>query len=219
MPFWSACRTSKIKSKSLNKRCSRFAQLGAFLGKCALPSTKRDGPTGYSGCARIHGRGRRRTALDGNLSKLPNSREHALQLERRRISPALEHPWCKTWLSISSCPADQRRPHRLQRRVCQLRWTKRTWRALAAAAQTAAAAEAAAASFDLQIIDGKCRRLEARDLRRRDAALHRHSRRLLTRRVLTCSDCFGPKTRKHDTHPLLVHATSPYLTPFLGKAR
>jgi hypothetical protein len=46
---------------------SLFSQLGGFLGKCALPSTKRDGSTGYGGCARIYGRGRRRTALDGNL--------------------------------------------------------------------------------------------------------------------------------------------------------
>jgi len=44
---------------------------------------------------------------------------------------------------------------------------------MAAAAQTVAAAEAAAASFDLYIIDGRCRRVEARDIRRRDAALRR----------------------------------------------
>jgi hypothetical protein len=37
----------------------------------------------------------------------------------------------KTWLSISGCPADQRRPHWLQSRVCRLHWTKRSgarWR-------------------------------------------------------------------------------------------
>ena len=55
----------------------------------------------------------------------------------------------------------------------------------------------AAASFDLYIIDRRCRRLEARDIRRRDAALWR-SRRHHTRRVLTRSACFGPKARKHD---------------------
>ena len=68
---------------------------------------------------------------------------------------------------------------------------------MAAAAQTAAAAEAAAASFDLHIIDGRCRRLEARDMRSRDAALRR-SWHHLTRSVLTRSACFGPKARKHD---------------------
>jgi len=68
---------------------------------------------------------------------------------------------------------------------------------MAAAAQTAAAAEAAAASFDLHIIVGRCRRLEARDMRRRDSALRR-SRRRLTRSVLTRFACFGPKARKHD---------------------
>jgi len=39
--------------------------------------------------------------------------------------------------------------------------------------------------------------LEARDIRRRDAALRR-SRRHLTRIVLTRSACFGSKARKHD---------------------
>jgi len=71
VPFWSACRTSKIESKSETdekRRYSLFAQLGAFLGNCALPSTKREGSTGYGGCARICGRGRRRTALDGSLT-------------------------------------------------------------------------------------------------------------------------------------------------------
>jgi len=61
---------------------------------------------------------------------------------------------------------------------------------MAAAAQTAAAAEAAAASLDLYIIDGRRRRLEARDIRRLDAALRR-SRRHLTRTVLTRSACFS----------------------------
>jgi len=42
-----------------------------------------------------------------------------------------------------------------------------------AAAQTVTAAEAAAASFELCIIDGRCPRFEARDIRRRDAALRR----------------------------------------------
>jgi len=56
---------------------------------------------------------------------------------------------------------------------------------MAAAAQTAAAAEAAAASLDLYIVDGRCRRLEARDTRRRAAA--RRLRRHLTRIVLTAS--------------------------------
>ena len=65
---------------------------------------------------------------------------------------------------------------------------------MAAAAQTAAASEAAAASFDLYIIDGRCRRVETRDIRRRDAALRR-SRRHLTQRVLTRSACFGSKAR------------------------
>jgi hypothetical protein len=68
---------------------------------------------------------------------------------------------------------------------------------MAAAAQTAAAAEAAAASLDVYMVDGRCRRLEARDMRRRDAPLRR-SRRHLTRKVLTRSACFGSKAWKHD---------------------
>ena len=67
---------------------------------------------------------------------------------------------------------------------------------MAAAEQTAAAAEAAAASLDLYSIVRR-RRLEARVIRRRDAALRR-SRRHLARRVLTRYACFGPKARKHD---------------------
>jgi len=147
--------------------------LGAFLGNCALPSTKREGSTGCGGCARIYGRRRRRTAQDGKLThKLPISPEQPLHSERRRISPALkEHRVFKgkTWLSISGCLADQRRPHRLQRRVCRLRWTKRAWRAMTVAAQTVAAAEAAAPSLDSYSVDGRCRRLEARDTRHRAA--------------------------------------------------
>ena len=69
---------------------------------------------------------------------------------------------------------------------------------MAAAAQTAAAAEAAAASLDLYMVDGWCRRLEARDTRRR-AAARRRLRRHLTRRVQTASACLGPKARKHDS--------------------
>ena len=46
-----------------------FCPARGYLGKCALPSTKREGSTGYGGCARIYGRGRRRTALDGNLTQ------------------------------------------------------------------------------------------------------------------------------------------------------
>jgi len=143
---------------------------------------------------------------DLNTSKLPNSREHPLQLKRRRISPALEHRVLKgkTWLTIRGSPADQRRPHRLQRRGRRLRWTKRTWNAMVAAAQTAAAAEAAAASLDLHIVDGWCRRLEARDTRHR-AATRRHLRRHLLRRVLTASACLGPKARKHDNPFSLLH--------------
>ena len=127
-------------------------------------------------------------------------------MEGRRISSVLEHRVLngKTWPPIKGCPADQRRPHRLQIRVCRLRRTKRTWRTMAAAAQTAAAAEVAAASFDLHIIDGRCRRLEARAVRRRDAALRR-SRRHLTRRALTRSAYFGPNARKHDDP--FVHLT------------
>jgi len=69
---------------------------------------------------------------------------------------------------------------------------------MAAAAQKAAKTEAAAASLDFYInIERSCRRLEACDIRRRDAALRR-SWRHLTRRVLTRSACFGPKARKHD---------------------
>jgi len=68
---------------------------------------------------------------------------------------------------------------------------------MAAAAQTAAAAEAVAASFDLYIIDGRRRRFEAQNIRRRVAAMRR-SRRHLTWRVLTRSACFGPSARKHD---------------------
>ena len=184
------------------KRYSLFAQLGAFLGKCALPSTKREGSTGYGGCARIHGRQRRRTALDGNLN-----------LRRYQIHANIPFIWSvdaspprlnirvlkgKTLVSNSGCSADQRRPQRLQRRVCRLRWTKRTWREMAAAAQTAAAAEAAAASLDLYMVDGRCRRFEARDTRRR-AAARRRLRRHFTRRVLTASACLGPKARKHDS--------------------
>jgi len=69
---------------------------------------------------------------------------------------------------------------------------------MAAAAQTAAAAEAAAASLDLYMVDGRCRRFEARDTRRR-AAARRRLRRHFTRRVLTASACLGPKARKHDS--------------------
>jgi hypothetical protein len=89
-------------------------------------------------------------------------------LESRRISSVLEHRVLngEPWLSISDCPANQRPPHRLHRRVCRLRWTTRNWRAMAAAAQMAAAAEAAAATVDLYIIDGRCRHLEAHDIRR-----------------------------------------------------
>ena len=68
---------------------------------------------------------------------------------------------------------------------------------MAAAAQTAAAAETAAASLDLHIVDGRCRRWEVRDTRRR-AAARRRLRRHLTRRVMTASACLGPKARKHD---------------------
>jgi hypothetical protein len=118
-------------------------------------------------------------------------------LECRRISPALEHSVLKgkTWLSISGCPADQRRPHRLQRRVCRLRRTKRTWRAMAAAAQTAAATEATAPSLDSYSVDRRCRRLEARNTRRRAA-----SRRLCTAssRAEGSDGFLGPKARKHD---------------------
>jgi len=69
---------------------------------------------------------------------------------------------------------------------------------MAAAAQTAAAAEAAAASLDSYMVDGRCRRLEARDSRRR-AAARRLLRRHFTRRVLTASSCLGSKARKHDS--------------------
>jgi hypothetical protein len=112
---------------------------------------------------------------------------------------ALEHRVLKgkTWISISGCPADQRRPYRLQTRVCRLRLTKRTWRAMAAAAQTAAAAEATAASLDLNIVDGRWRRLEARDTRHR-AAAGRRLQRHLTRRISTAAACIGPKARKYD---------------------
>jgi len=68
---------------------------------------------------------------------------------------------------------------------------------MATAAPTAAAAEAATASLDLYIIDGRCRRLEARDTRRR-AATRRRLRRQFTRRILTTSACLGPKARTHD---------------------
>jgi len=68
---------------------------------------------------------------------------------------------------------------------------------MAAAEQTAAAAEAAAPSLDSYSVDGRCRRLEARDTRRR-AAARRRLRRHLMRRVLTASACLGPRPRKHD---------------------
>jgi len=68
---------------------------------------------------------------------------------------------------------------------------------MAAAARTAAAAEAAAASLDLYRVDGRCRRLEARDTRRR-AAARRRLRRQLTRSIMTASACLGPKARKYD---------------------
>jgi len=70
-PFRSVQRTSINEAKSEKDekdRYSLFTQLGALLRKCALPSTQRQGFTGYGGCARIYGRGRRRTALDGNTT-------------------------------------------------------------------------------------------------------------------------------------------------------
>jgi len=129
----------------------------------------RDGSTGYGGCARIYGRWRRRTALHGNLTH----RSYQIHANISFIwsvaafPPRFEHRVLKgkTLLLISGCPADQRRPHRIQRRVYRLRWTKRNWRAMAVTAQTAAAAEASAASFDLHIINGRSQRLEARDIR------------------------------------------------------
>jgi len=69
---------------------------------------------------------------------------------------------------------------------------------MAAAAQTAAAAEAAAASLGLYMVDGRCRRFEARDTRRR-AAARRRLRRHFTWRVLTASACLGPNARTHDS--------------------
>jgi hypothetical protein len=81
-----------------------------------------------------------------------------------------------------------------------MRWTKRSWRAMAAAAQTAAAAESAAPSLDLYSVDGRYRRWEARDTRRRVAA-RRRLRRHLTRRVMTYPACLDPKARKHTAHP------------------
>jgi len=80
----------KVRKTKKTLRVFIFAQLGAFLGKCALPSTKREGSSGYGGCARMHGRWRRRTALDGDstlrsYANIPKSREHPLHLERRRI--------------------------------------------------------------------------------------------------------------------------------------
>jgi hypothetical protein len=75
--------------------------------------------------------------------------------------------------------------------------TKRTWRAMAATAQSAAAVEVAATGFDFYNVDGRCRRSETRDIRRRDAAF-RWSRRHLTRHVLTGFCLFRPKARKHD---------------------
>jgi hypothetical protein len=69
---------------------------------------------------------------------------------------------------------------------------------MVAVAQTTAAAEAAAASLDLYMVDGRCRRLGARDTRRR-AAARRRLRHHLTRRVPTAFKCLGPKVRKHDS--------------------
>jgi len=69
---------------------------------------------------------------------------------------------------------------------------------MAAVAQTTAAAKAAAALLDLYMVDGRSRRLEARDTRRR-AAARRRLWRHLTRRVLTASACLSPKARKHDS--------------------
>jgi len=151
----------------------------------------------------MYGRERRRTAVVGSLTH-GSCQIHAkisFNLSVPAISPALEHRALKgkTWHSISGCLADQRRPQRLQKRVCRLRWTKRTWRAMAAAAQTAAAAEAAAASLHLHIVDGRCRRVEARDTRHR-AIARRRLRRHLTRRVLTASACLGPKVREQEIH-------------------
>jgi len=114
--------------KDKRKRCSLFAQHGGFLRNSALQSTKREGSTGRGGCARIHDCGRRRTALGGKLIHR-SYQIHAnvsfnwtvaafpLRLKHRVLKG-------KTWLSICGCPADQRRPHRLQRRVFRLRWTK-----------------------------------------------------------------------------------------------
>jgi hypothetical protein len=84
-------------------------------------------------------------------------------LECRLISPELEHRVLKGKLGFQSAAV---RPINgghtgLKKRVCRLRWTKRTWRAMAVAAQTAAAAQAAAASLDSYIVDGRCIRLEA----------------------------------------------------------
>jgi hypothetical protein len=41
---------------------------------------------------------------------------------------------------------------------------------MAATAQSAAAVEVAATGFDFYNVDGRCRRSETRDIRRRDAA-------------------------------------------------
>jgi len=68
---------------------------------------------------------------------------------------------------------------------------------MAAVAQMTAAAKAAAALLDLNMVDGRSRRWEARDTRRR-AAARRRLRRHLTRRVPTASACLGPKAWKHE---------------------
>jgi len=96
--------------RKTKKTLVTFCPARAFLGKCALPSTKREGTTGYGGCARIYGRGRRRTALDGNLTHR-SYQLHAKVPFNWSVAafspPALEHRVLKgkTWLSISGCPA------------------------------------------------------------------------------------------------------------------
>ena len=151
----------------------------------------------------MHCRWRRRNALDGN-STLRSYQSHAkipFIWSVDAFPPRLNIRVLKgkTLVSNSGCSADQRRPHRrFKDAFCRLRWTKRTWREMAAAAQMAAAAEAATASLDLYMVDGRCRRFEARDTRRR-AAARRRLRRHFTRRVLTASACVGPTARRHDT--------------------
>jgi len=92
--------TPQKSEKDVKNAIPLFAQLGAFLGKCALPSTKRDGSTGYGGCARIYGRWRRRTALDGNLSH--RSYQMLANIPFIWSVAALEHRVLKgkTWHSI-----------------------------------------------------------------------------------------------------------------------